>query len=106
MSDPKIPGDVREAISAYGRAVDNYYAMRGRYAYAVYASEARAELESAIARHLPKETALKPRRDGGGCDLYEAGTPQGDCEGDGHYQCPECGHYTPADRGEGEDDAE
>lgn len=29
-------------------------------------------------------------RDGGGCAHFKRGTPSGDCEGDGHYECREC----------------
>lgn len=41
--------------------------------------------------HCAKDAPVQAEsRDGGGCDLFERGAPNGTCEGDGYYECKEC----------------
>lgn len=35
----------------------------------------------------------KDERDGGECEFFDRGKPDGECEGDGHYECKECVSY-------------
>jgi hypothetical protein len=37
--------------------------------------------------------AVEDGRDGGGCEMFSRGKPDGECEGDGHYECKECVLY-------------
>jgi hypothetical protein len=98
MGEAKIPRDVREALFDLLAEAhqDDGVPCRHEDAHIVFSGPAMAAytaLESAIARHLP-----------GGCGGCKYRKADFTCICRRHETMPD--HYTPADRGEGEDDAE
>jgi hypothetical protein len=64
----------------------------------------REELDAARGNNAQLQPVSSPatdawncnQRDGGGCDHFERGKPDGHCSGDGHYECKECELFCPA----------